>query len=120
MKTDMPLGEDVALEVDFGATLDASAVTNGCISEIVYDYSKGGGSIVGIKLSKEGLLRIEKVPPNVRLNEVPLQFELLKAVNPEDIRNWDVYVEGCRRRMRPRILGDSITLLSDGFAIILR
>ena len=116
----LPIGRDIALEVDRGASLDATIITNGTVSALVYDFEKGGGSITGIDLSESGALYVVNVPRGTDLALSPLAFDRLSVKNGQNLSRWSVYVNERLCGLSAGVVNNTIAFQKHGMAVIVR
>ena len=88
------LADTLAVQVDSGATLDFTAKTGGqTVDRIVYDISKGGGTLKNVAVAAAGVLEIIDAGGALNYNQpLPLVFD--GASDTGNFTNWTVTVNG--------------------------
>ena len=111
-------GDNFTVAVNEGASL-VVAGAGSAIPTLVYDWTRGGGTIDGFNPAAGGELRIVNVPQGVKPHG-ELGLTVLNAANQGNLGTWRVYVNGNLKSSRVHIMGDKLTLLPGGFVLYVR
>ena len=110
------------VQVDPGATLDCSLVTDGQeLSSLTVDWSKSGeaGVLKGVKLAATGTLNLVNVTGKAPTGDLPLAF--VDSVTGGDLSGWTVKVNGVVTAKRLLFWSNGkLSLSSVGLTVIVR
>ncbi len=110
------------VQVDSGATLDCSLVTDGQeLSSLTVDWSKSGeaGVLKGVKLAATGTLNLVDVAGKAPTGDLPLTF--VDSVTGGDLSGWAVKVNGVVTAKRLLFWSNGkLSLSSVGLTIFVR
>lgn len=110
------------VQVDPGATLDCSLVTDGQeLSSLTVDWSKSGaaGVLKGVKLAATGTLNLVNVVGKAPTGDLPLAF--VDSVTGGDLSGWTVKVDGVVTTKRLLFWSNGkLSLSSVGLTLIVR
>ena len=108
-----------ALQADGGAAVDLRAYTGGAtVNELTIDLSTSeGGTIYGAKLAESGMVNVI-LPSGTLPEQFPLR--LPDVLNSENIKNWQVYVNGTLTNKNLAVSNGTVVLQRNGLLIIVQ
>lgn len=115
------LAETLAVQVDAGGTLDFAAKTGGqVLDRLVYDPSRGGGTIAHAVFAANGVLEIVSATGKVRDCDGELPWTFVSAGEGVNVKTWKVVFNGVEVHRRLDWVDGKIRLLREGCVLVIR
>ncbi len=84
------------------------------------DCATGIGTLSNFSPAASGVLLLENVPEGTSLRTYTIPFSPETTSNGENLRSWDVYVNGAKVNSRARLAENAIKFVSGGLMVIVR
>ena len=84
------------------------------------DCATGIGTLSNFSPAASGVLLLENVPEGTSLRTYTIPFSPETTSNGENLRSWDVYVNGAKVNSRARLAENAIKFVSGGFMLIVK
>lgn len=84
------------------------------------DCATGIGTLSNFSPAASGVLLLENVPEGTSLRTYTIPFSPETTSNGENLRSWDVYVNGAKVNFRARLAENAIKFVSGGLMVIVR
>ena len=115
------LADTLAAQVDAGGTLDFSAKTGGqVLDRLVYDPSRGGGTISNVAFAANGVLEIVSETGKVSDCGDELPWSFVSVGDGANVKTWKVLFNGVAVRRRLDWADGKLRLLRDGCVVVIR